>query len=76
MSKICRIVDDLIDIVLEDNLEYISVPFQVNYSAAFSYWDELCLMKDGGSENLSSSVADSQTLMSLYFALCTKVSIY
>uniref|UniRef100_A0A0E0QD47 Symplekin C-terminal domain-containing protein n=1 Tax=Oryza rufipogon TaxID=4529 RepID=A0A0E0QD47_ORYRU len=28
--------------------------------------------KDGGSENLSSSVADSQTLMSLYFALCTK----
>jgi symplekin len=72
MSKICRIVDDLIDIVLEDNLEYISVPFQVNYSAAFSYWDELCLMKDGGSENLSSSVADSQTLMSLYFALCTK----
>uniref|UniRef100_A0A0E0EGI0 Symplekin n=1 Tax=Oryza meridionalis TaxID=40149 RepID=A0A0E0EGI0_9ORYZ len=28
--------------------------------------------KDGGSGNLSSSVADSQTLMSLYFALCTK----
>ncbi|KAG8099005.1 hypothetical protein GUJ93_ZPchr0013g34508 [Zizania palustris] len=28
--------------------------------------------KDGGTENLSSSVADAQTLMSLYFALCTK----
>ncbi|KAF0908600.1 hypothetical protein E2562_026648 [Oryza meyeriana var. granulata] len=28
--------------------------------------------KDGGLENLSSSVADAQTLMSLYFALCTK----
>ncbi|CAM0151620.1 unnamed protein product [Urochloa decumbens] len=27
---------------------------------------------DGGLENLSASVADAQTLMSLYFALCTK----
>ncbi|KAG8043110.1 hypothetical protein GUJ93_ZPchr2169g6436 [Zizania palustris] len=30
------------------------------------------LSHDGGTENLSSSVADAQTLMSLYFALCTK----
>jgi hypothetical protein len=36
----------------------------------------LYFLKDGGLETLSASMANAQTLMSLYFALCTKVSGY
>jgi symplekin len=36
----------------------------------------LHFLKDVGLENLTASVADAQTLMSLYFALCTKVNNY
>ena len=50
-----------------------SVPFEAKYSLPFLICLTLCFLKDGGLENLS-SVADAQTLMSLYFALCTKVS--
>ena len=42
----------------------------------FSDWVYLHFLKDVGLENLTASVADAQTLMSLYFALCTKVSNY
>ena len=42
----------------------------------FSDWVYLHFLKDVGLENLTASVADTQTLMSLYFALCTKVSNY
>lgn len=42
----------------------------------FSDWVYLYFLKDVGLENLTASVADAQTLMSLYFALCTKVSSY
>jgi hypothetical protein len=39
-------------------------------------WVYLYFLKDGVLENLAASVADAQTLMSLYFALCTKVNDY
>ena len=42
----------------------------------FADWVSLYFLKDGVLENLSASVADAQTLMSLYFALCTKVNDY
>ena len=42
----------------------------------FSDWVYLHFLKDVGLENLTASVSDVQTLMSLYFALCTKVSNY
>jgi hypothetical protein len=52
-----------------------SVPFKSKYGLPFLIWWTSCFLKDGSLENLS-SVADAQTLMSLYFALCTKVTGY
>lgn len=58
---------------------FVSSHFFQSFCADILNWlhfaDEMCLyFLKSGLENLSASVADAQTLMSLYFALCTKVS--
>uniref|UniRef100_A0A0E0LQ68 Symplekin n=1 Tax=Oryza punctata TaxID=4537 RepID=A0A0E0LQ68_ORYPU len=67
MASISKRIEDFANEKLNSVLEVV----QADESAA-SVTSTPEAPKDGGSENLSSSVADSQTLMSLYFALCTK----
>uniref|UniRef100_A0A0D9X398 Symplekin C-terminal domain-containing protein n=1 Tax=Leersia perrieri TaxID=77586 RepID=A0A0D9X398_9ORYZ len=67
MSSISKRIEDFANEKLNSVLEV--VPADESASSELSTPEA---PKDGGSENMSSSVADAQTLMSLYFALCTK----
>ncbi|XP_006658175.1 symplekin [Oryza brachyantha] len=67
MSSISKRIEDFANEKLNSVLEV--VPADESAASEMSTPEA---PKDGGLEHLSSSVADAQTLMSLYFALCTK----